>query len=145
MCYFSDNTSPVYGSIVSPRSSGSNGHGSPGLRGGGQIEIVVQGTLTVDGRIVMNGEGGGTPTQSGGSGGSILITAAAFNGFGTIQADGGIGGGGGGRISINVTSNGNMFDGIMSCLGGKFNDIIEATSGKFTNHRQNVIGIQISM
>ncbi|CAG0958724.1 hypothetical protein ANRL4_00531, partial [Anaerolineae bacterium] len=73
-----------------------------GGNGGGAIQLVVTGTLTVDGVLSANGLSSST-RAGGGSGGSLWITTGALAGSGVIQANGGAGqggGGAGGRIAI---------------------------------------------
>ncbi|HXJ75981.1 MAG TPA: hypothetical protein VNM37_24205, partial [Candidatus Dormibacteraeota bacterium] len=114
----------TYGSLTAAGwGSGGGGPGTiqarTGGAGGGSIQMFVNGTLTVLGRISANGsdglQGGG-----GGSGGSINITAHALLGSGQISANGGMGGlqsggGGGGRIAI-VLSQPNIFNGIITAF-----------------------------
>ena len=98
-----------YGSITAPVDPGSHGGdtgGQLGGFGGGAIRLDVAGTLTLEGVLEANGQS--TGSGSGGSGGSIWITANALAGGGTISADGGsghtgfAGGGGGGRIALYI-------------------------------------------
>ncbi|MBI4578786.1 MAG: hypothetical protein HY718_03735, partial [Planctomycetes bacterium] len=78
----------TYGSIFQPTELGSGG-GSNGGAGGGAVRLVVQGTLTVDGSILANGNNG---ADGGGSGGSIWITTSDWTGNGPVRAHGGNGG-----------------------------------------------------
>ena len=91
----------AYGSLTQPTELGS-GASDPGNPGGGAIELIVAGTLRVDGTLSANGAH--YANHGGGAGGSIWIQAGAIAGSGTIQANGGQGGnengGGGGRISV---------------------------------------------
>jgi hypothetical protein len=91
----------TYGSLTQPTELGSGGSDS-GNPGGGAIELIVAGTLQLDGTISANG--GHYANHGGGAGGSIWIQAGTITGGGTIQANGAQGGndngGGGGRISI---------------------------------------------
>jgi hypothetical protein len=117
----------TYGSAANPVSPGSAGSGGGSVRGGsggGYAQIVVSGTVTVDGIISMNGINGYAQYAGGGSGGGILIQCGSLTGGGTIRADGGNGGngnqdggGGGGRIAIYVT-NASSFGGQMSAKHG---------------------------
>lgn len=82
--------------------------------GGGAIQLIASGTLTVNGTITM--KGGSTSScsgQSAGAGGSVYLTAGTFAGSGSINANGGdygggcgnsAAGGGGGRIAIYYSS-----------------------------------------
>ncbi len=73
--------------------------------GGGIVDIVASGTITVDGAIRADGRDG-TYSCGGGAGGSIRIQCAAILGNGRVSADGGKGAsasqgaGSGGRIAI---------------------------------------------
>jgi hypothetical protein len=117
----------TYGSLTAPLDWGSGGGGvrtvpgRSGAAGGGAIQISVNGTLTVLGRVSANGsdavQGGG-----GGSGGSINISTHGLVGSGLISANGGLGGpqsggGGGGRIAIAVDQP-NTFGGTITAFGG---------------------------
>jgi len=105
-------------------SGGGPGAGSDtaGARGGGALQMMVTGTLQVDGLISANGaapsgEGGG-----GGSGGSLFLTAGVMAGAGVISADGAAGGlpngggGGGGRVALVFMTN--FFKGFCQARGG---------------------------
>jgi hypothetical protein len=85
-----------------------------GGAGGGALQIVVSGTLTVSGTIQSNGAAGATPCGAsdegggtgGGSGGAIRLEANTLSVQGaTLQARGGNGGGNG------------TYDGIYDCGG----------------------------
>ncbi len=112
----------AYGSAYAPTALGSGGGGGyvgtsgalAGGNGGGAMHLIIDGTLTVDGRISANGSNGtggnigsGYGGSGGGAGGSIWIEAQTLGGAGTIQANGGAtingGGGSGGRIAISHT------------------------------------------
>ncbi len=74
--------------------------------GGGVIEIIASGTVTVDGSLLADGRDG-TYSCGGGAGGSILVQCAALAGGGRISADGGkcttaylSGSGSGGRLAL---------------------------------------------
>ncbi|KAI8478546.1 hypothetical protein Bbelb_437250, partial [Branchiostoma belcheri] len=116
--------SQIYGSVSSPSSFGS-GTGT-NVRGGGALQLVATESLKLDGLISASGmektfEDG--YYLGGGSGGSIWITTAIFQGHGLITSDGGAGnvgyssGGGGGRIAINA-GNIDKFTGKISTFGG---------------------------
>ncbi|MDB6121365.1 MAG: hypothetical protein JWQ71_358 [Pedosphaera sp.] len=115
---------PVYGSIVSPVDTGSGGGNAfalSGGSGGGAIRLLVNGTLTLDGKISANGNNGTNASTGGGSGGSVWLTVGTLAGAGTISANGGTGngfggGGGGGRIAV-VYNNTNVFTGTMKAMG----------------------------
>lgn len=115
----------TYGSFYQPASLGSGGgtsYAGPGGAGGGLIEIVAGGSVTVNGVISANGGNGTNSRSGGGSGGSVWITAVGFSGTGSIAANGGNGdpghggGGGGGRISVQYTAS--SFVGTTTAYGG---------------------------
>ena len=96
------NTNALYGSLTQPICMGSGSSGP----GGGAIELVVPGNLTVNGMLSANPLIDGN--NGAGSGGSIWITGGGtLNGTGEIQAATAsayyYGAGGGGRISIDDT------------------------------------------
>ncbi len=107
----------AYGSLTQPTELGSGG-ADAGNPGGGAIELIVPGTLEMNGTISANG--GHYANHGGGAGGSIWIQAGTIAGSGTIQANGAQGGndngGGGGRISINYQTN--TFAGTATAWGG---------------------------
>jgi hypothetical protein len=120
-----DGVGQTYGSLEQPVSLGSGGgtgRGGPGGIGGGSIQLVVGGTMRVDGTVSANGASAVSDDAGGGSGGSIWITAHSFAGAGFFSASGGAGepsnggGGGGGRISLQyeVAS----FPGAIAARGG---------------------------
>ncbi|MEI6580666.1 MAG: immunoglobulin-like domain-containing protein, partial [bacterium] len=103
--------------VTQPTDMGSAGGGSAqdglGSYGGGAIKLTITGTLTVNGKILADGQSNGT--SGGGSGGSIWINAptgtvnstggefSAHGGVaGTGTANNGGGGGSGGRIAFNA-------------------------------------------
>lgn len=97
----------TYGSETSPVDYGSGGGGGTWPnRGGGAMQLTVDGTLTVDGRVAANADAATGSMDGGGSGGSIWLRANRLDGGGSITANGqacgyGLaGGGGGGRIAI---------------------------------------------
>jgi hypothetical protein len=116
----------VYDSVLTPAqpgSGGGNGYSSLGGSGGGVVEMVIGGTLRLDGLLSVNGgDGLANGYGGGGSGGSIAITAGTLAGFGVISADGGVatasngGGGGGGRVTLQMTVN--QFAGTVTAYGG---------------------------
>ncbi len=107
----------TYGSDTAPSAFGSGGGGSGsatyrGGEGGGAAEVIVGGTLFVDGSIHASGIS--SFRRAGGAGGSILLSASSVTGAGQVHARGGNGysslaatggGGGGGRIAIYGTNN----------------------------------------
>jgi hypothetical protein len=116
----------AYDSVIAASSAGSGGGSAypsnPGGAGGGYINILVNGTLQVDGVISANGTAPFDEGSGGGSGGSIALSVGVFTGGGLISANGGGGslpfggGGGGGRITISGTTN--QFSGNLSAVGG---------------------------
>jgi hypothetical protein len=90
--------------------------------GGGAINLTVAGTLTLDGTVGADGNGGVFPGAGGGAGGSVLLTVGSLAGGGNIAANGGAGqdgaggGGGGGRIAIYAPTN--QFTGLVTAGGG---------------------------
>jgi hypothetical protein len=97
-----NNTTPTYGSPLTPTDLGSGGGAAGGTSpGGGAIRVIVTGALTNNGTITA--DGGVSEGTGGGSGGSIYVTAGTLAGVGTFTADGTLGphnAGGGGRIAI---------------------------------------------
>ncbi|MDH5613291.1 MAG: PKD domain-containing protein [Gammaproteobacteria bacterium] len=102
-------TNPVFGSATLPTDFGIGGIGSAGKTyGGGSIKLITN-ELTLNGRIIADGQSFNTffSSQGGGSGGSILLDVGILNGNGTLETSGGSGftfygggGGGGGRIAV---------------------------------------------
>jgi hypothetical protein len=81
------------------------GNGLVGGNGGGRVDLIVRGTLTVDGTLAANG--GDAPSHcGGGAGGSVRLLVGRLAGAGTLRANGGAGGGagGGGRIAVTYTT-----------------------------------------
>jgi hypothetical protein len=93
------NSSPTYGSDITPTDFGS---GTEGRRGGGAIRLIISGNLQNDGLISAQGDRERT------SGGSIYVTTTNLSGLGTFNANGrdtvwpfgSVGAGGGGRIAL---------------------------------------------
>ncbi|MBW1860704.1 MAG: hypothetical protein JRI70_11830, partial [Deltaproteobacteria bacterium] len=115
----------TYGSVDKPASLGSGGGGVVSGRGGGAVRLSVTDTLTIDGTVSAQGTQG-IGNYAGGSGGSVWIVCHAFEGIGTISANGGSGanttypgGGGGGRISLQWTSGNRTFAGMIKAAGGR--------------------------
>ncbi len=64
-----------YGSILEPVAMGSQGgdsNGGPGAAGGGALRLIVDGRLTVEGRMGANGNGTVVSNAAGGSGGQSV-------------------------------------------------------------------------
>lgn len=126
----SGGSNPVdpYGSVIMPRTYGSNGFGatSSSKRGGGQVEVQVTGNFILNGDIKMNGE-------EEASGGSALIVAETFEGNGVVSVKGGTNGGGG-RIAVYVYET-YRFVGSMTAAPGS----TSASSGKTFLHLQNIV------
>ncbi len=127
-----------YGSVDQPAALGSGGGASnnyPGGAGGGAINLVVAGTLTLDGAITANGNDGVSASANnsgGGAGGSIWIDANVLAGgaSGAIRANGGNGGtswygqgggGAGGRIAIGYDTS--TFAGAVQAYGGSLSSV----------------------
>jgi len=100
----SGNSPPTYSSPLTPRDLGSGGGAWDGgwSAGGGAIRLNVWHALTVDGEISADGQRENWGRESGGTGGSILISTGSLSGSGHIKADGiaGLAHGGGGRVSV---------------------------------------------
>jgi len=100
----------TYGSVLAPTNCGS-GPGTSGITdGGGAARLIVGGATTVNGQILADGSDG-VAGYCGGSGGSIYLTTATLSGTGVVRAAGGddpdrtdVGQGGGGRVSVVLTS-----------------------------------------
>ncbi|MBL9137478.1 MAG: caspase family protein [Verrucomicrobiales bacterium] len=114
-----------YGSITEPSALGSvggAGDGGIGGAGGGAVRLIVDGQLSVQGRISAEGAATLRNNAGGGAGGSLFLTAGSLTGTGVISANGGAGewvdggGGAGGRISIQY--GGSTFSGTLSAFGG---------------------------
>lgn len=92
----------TYGSLTSPTSLGSGGSDSAG---GGAVILVSTGSVVVNGALSAKGtDNGGSTSHTNGAGGSVNITAATVSGSGSINANGGIEMGGGGRVAVALTS-----------------------------------------
>ena len=83
--------------------AGYNSHIAGG--GGGAIQLIAGGTVTLDGTLSANGRNGQWQGGAGGSGGAILVAGRRVTGAGTLVANGGNGtdskgAGGGGRIAV---------------------------------------------
>jgi hypothetical protein len=116
----------AYGSTVAPVDAGSGGGQNIELgqssgfgSGGGALQMTVDGTLALDGKLSADGRPG--LAGGGGSGGSLWLAARALTGAGLISANGGAGdgssgGGGGGRVALYFKTN--QFTGVLSAHGG---------------------------
>ena len=114
-------TMKCYGSIRQPVTLGSGGSFDGG---GGAVRISCKGSLTVDGTISVTGNN--TTDWHTGAGGSIWLTAKSLAGGGMINANGGHcpktgydEGGGGGRISVLLTGDGEDFSGFTGTMKAK--------------------------
>ncbi|MCX6874644.1 MAG: hypothetical protein NTW21_12685 [Verrucomicrobia bacterium] len=116
-----------FGSVTEPTSFGGSAAGTADqgyvrCPGGGAVQLMVGGTLTLSGQVLANGSSASRNDQGGGAGGSVWITAATLTGSGPIVANGGNGesthggGGGGGRIAL--YSGTNTFSGSLTARGG---------------------------
>ncbi len=114
---------PVYGDPAFPEYCGSGaGNATLSGAGGGLIRIEApNGTVTLHGSLLANGQGSLYTHGGGGSGGGILVICSNIAGSSTglIRARGAAGnlnggGGGGGRIAIlyNPTAQGGLWPGI---------------------------------
>ena len=113
-------------SVTQPTSFGNRGGAGfqnlAGGNGGGAFELVVNGTLQVDGKISADGLGSTGLNSGGGSGGSVWLSVGTLSGAGTISANGGAGnnnvggGGGGGRVAVSYKTN--LYSGAYSAHGG---------------------------
>jgi hypothetical protein len=116
----------TYGSVTWPTNWGSGGADSSYSRGGGVVLLTVGGMTRVDGSISANGTNTNVGANSGGAGGSVVLTTSNLVGSGTIQANGGVGysdaancgSGGGGRLAVLLTGS-SSFGGVnLRALGG---------------------------
>jgi hypothetical protein len=102
--------------------AGGNGSGGAGGRGGGEIKLIVTGTLAIHGAIRADGAHGTSTRSGGGAGGSIWLSSGTMTGAGLISANGGTGepvhggGGGGGRIALYFGTN--QYSGSIVARGG---------------------------
>ncbi len=135
-------TDLTYGSALNPSNLGSGGcayqsDAAKSGKGGGAINIIASGQVSVAGSIVANGSNGlaktGGYSTGGGSGGTININTTSITGAGTISANGGNGYnnggvGGGGRISI-FYSSGSLDSMTISASKGITGTVTSATDG----------------
>ena len=94
----------LYGSTFFPSDMGSSGYTG---KGGAALQLTVTGELVLNGTISMDGAQVVPTDRSGGSGGSAWITVGKLSGSGgVVTADGGVrdrygdAAGGGGRIAV---------------------------------------------
>ena len=142
--------SQAYDSVFAPRMPGSTagsglgvGESSKTQRSGGAVHVVVYGTLTLDGEANVSGQpesrinSGG---RTGGTGGSIDVTAGRLVGTGAIKANGGNYNdysGPGGRVAVRLTAPGADFSGFAGSFeagGGSWwkggtNAVCDASAG----------------
>ena len=125
----------VYGSITNPVDLGS---GSNHMPGGGLIMLNITGHSEINGNIKADGlYTSGPYPNTGGAGGSVNIQTGTISGSGgAISADGGNYfqlGGGGGRVSIRLTSGDfSSFSGDIRAYGGDNTGTLRADGGAGT-------------
>jgi hypothetical protein len=101
-------SAPANDTLSAPVLLGSGGGGSDtgngvvGGNGGGRVDIVVAGRLSVDGSILAGGGNAASSHCGAGAGGTVRLRVGSLQGAGPISANGGSasGNGGGGRIAI---------------------------------------------
>lgn len=121
----------VYGDYKNPVTLGSGDYNSQ--IGGGSVVLNIDGDFILEGKVTANAQnasqGGGT------SGGSVWIRATAMSGAGSVLAEGGSPvnkirpGGGGGRISIQLSKPGLTFEEFKKSFTGE----VSAAGGFSTN------------
>jgi hypothetical protein len=110
---------------VDKGAAGGNGSNGVGGRGGGEIKLIVTGTLAIQGEVRADGANGTATRSGGGAGGSIWLSSGTMTGAGLISANGGSGepvhggGGGGGRIALYFNTN--LYSGGIVARGGAGN------------------------
>jgi hypothetical protein len=86
---------PAYGNFSWPKSFGSRGgaryYPFVGGAGGGRLHVIANESLRLDGEMSARGGDWVSVESGGGSGGSILIEAATFDGHGSVDVSGGLG------------------------------------------------------
>ncbi len=91
------NRACCYGAVAHPQTIGS----ARSSIGGGNVQLEVNGSLTLNGNVLAKS---GEATNYSGSGGGIFIHARSISGSGTVSASSGLvsnlGPGGGGRVAI---------------------------------------------
>ncbi|KAK3724602.1 hypothetical protein QZH41_005193 [Actinostola sp. cb2023] len=119
-------TGSFYGSVIRPMMYGSTGGG--GSTPGGGVLYIKTNKLSLDGSIESDGASGlDGSSVGGGSGGSVLIETNDVDGSGTIRANGGRGGSGGGgggsggRIAIYYKRF--EYQGTISAIGGESSSV----------------------
>jgi hypothetical protein len=117
--------SNTYGSALAPTNIGSGGgNRSAGTPGGGAIRLQVGGVVTLDGNVLASGVDQSSDHGGAGAGGSVWISAPAWQGAGTVRASGGEAqwangaGGGGGRVALYATGGGGFGALAMAARGG---------------------------
>ena len=146
---------PGYGSVMNPTEPGSGGgnatvYGIAGGAGGGVLRLSVGGTLTINGRVAVDGGHGQSAynqaVSGGGSGGSIWLAAGVLTGSGSLSANGGYGrggwngtsgGGAGGRIALHLGSD--TFTGTKTARGNS-GAICGGAGTIFTKHAGQAVG-----
>ena len=142
--------SKAYDSVFAPRLPGSTAGAGLGVgvttktqRSGGAVRAVVGGTLTLDGEATVSGQTEERTNQggrTGGTGGSLDVTAGRLAGSGTMRANGGNYddySGPGGRIAVRLTAPGAdfaAFTGRIEAGGGSWwkggaNGVYDASAG----------------
>lgn len=123
----------TYGNILFPTDYGSSGYAANSRQGygGGQLKLTVLQTFLLDGIIDVSAKDGISSYRSGGSGGSLLIGARTLEGSGLIRSNGGISGGGGGRVAVYLTRGIYNWDGKITTLSKK-GITGQGSSGKYT-------------
>ena len=112
---------PIYDSETNPIDLGGGGGNwsTTGSGAGGGRALISTGVLSLDGAIIADGGLSGGSVSGSGAGGTVNITVTNLTGLGTVSANGGVSGvgGGGGRIAI---KHGGLLGltGIISASGG---------------------------
>ncbi|NLB54554.1 MAG: hypothetical protein GX811_02090, partial [Lentisphaerae bacterium] len=108
-----------YGSIVAPTNLGSGGRSNAAGPGAGAIRFKIVGKAQIEGDVLSSTA---ATCSRPGSGGSIFIEADSIRGNARIMANGGDGynGPGGGRVSLILTGDDDvfMFTGSVTAFGG---------------------------
>ena len=131
----------TYGVAAMPVDLGSGGGAAQysGSNGGGQIRLIVSGTIALNGTISANGEIVEPARGGAGSGGAVYVTTNSLTGSGSFLANGGSNttpnlsgspAGGGGRVAV-YYNNASGFTGFTSTT---------AAGGIFTGTTTNYAG-----